>query len=137
MENDTRMLLYWIDAAGVLPESLQTVCSSSWAVTGLHPRLLGVLAGWLVVRQSVVIVKCVSSTHILLANSVFQGTTWGPSCGTCITDTLGTLSSISATMKRFTPMISTFFKIFDGSALTTTFHRPESMPARVAPVGVS
>ena len=45
---------------------------------GMHPRIIILLESWLGDREAVVVVKGAFSSNRVLANSVFQGTVWGP-----------------------------------------------------------
>ena len=73
-----RVALYCSDVAGAFDRVSAERLAAKLEAKGIHPRLLRLLRSWLGERKSVVVVDGASSDVVTLANSVYQGTVWGP-----------------------------------------------------------
>ena len=73
-----RVGLYCSDVSGAFDRvSAERLCIKlkKW---GIHPQVIDVIWSWLQERKASIVVDGTKSAEILLNNSVYQGTTWGP-----------------------------------------------------------
>ncbi len=72
------LALYCSDVSGAMDRVRRERLLSKLSVSGIHERVVAFLGSWLEDRTSVVVVGGDASIPRVLANSVFQGTVFGP-----------------------------------------------------------
>ena len=112
-----RVGLYCSDVSGAFDRVPSEKLLEKLSRRGVHPQLLAIIRSWLEPRSAHVIVDGVRSRPRRLANSVYQGTVWGPPLwntyfadAACPVNSLGFLETIFAddlnAYKEFGPMVS-------------------------------
>ena len=73
-----RVGLYCSDVSGAFDRVSRARLLEKLKAKGIHPKVLRLLESWLDTRTAEVIVDGCASDPMVLDNSVFQGTVWGP-----------------------------------------------------------
>ena len=78
LSRGSRVGLYCSDVSGAFDRVPTRRLIEKLRLKGVHPQIVKLIGSWLEDRTAIVIVDGRSSQPTVLANSVFQGTVWGP-----------------------------------------------------------
>ena len=78
IDSGNKVALYCSDVSGAFDKVSTPRLRMKLLHSGLHAKIVDATCSWLEERRAVVVVDSASSPDIILEDSVYQGTTWGP-----------------------------------------------------------